>query len=521
MCATVFLALCGMALGYLMGRTIGVRLAASNLIETTDHALADSVAYSKDAHAVLDAMNAASTPFCGKADLEFLSKLFYKSHLLKEIGRVHEGKIQCSTTVGRVQPKGAPWPKPNFIGMDGVKVYTDLPVLRLRYATVTALQKEDSYVVLNPYIFRFRDRTRIHLITTVIDASHMQSSTTAKEDKKPKVPILTRDSDFRIGDVLYSTRCSQLYSTCMTAYLSIPEALQGDQVQISGNVVLGGVAGGLFGFFVALAYRRQRSIEKQLRRAIRQDALTLVYQPILNLVTNKTVGAEALARWTDEDGGVIGPDVFVRAAEEFGFVGELTEWVVRRALRDFRGILLRDPQFHLNLNVTSTDLADDRFLPMLEQCLSKAQVPATSLTIEITEGSTARKQVVIEAIHQLRMRGHSVHIDDFGTGYSSLAYLKDLSVDAIKIDKAFTHAIGTEAVTLGILPQILALANTLHLGVIAEGIETVEQAEYFAGSESPVLGQGWLFGRPVSAQEFQTNLTASEKAKTEVPVPLR
>jgi len=189
---------------------------------------------------------------------------------------------------------------------------------------------------------------------------------------------------------------------------------------------------------------------------------------------------------------------------------------VRRALRDFRGILLQNPEFRLNINVTATDLADDKFLPMLQQCLSQARVPAASLTIEITESSTARKQVVIEAIHQLRMCGHSVHIDDFGTGYSSLAYLKDLSVDAIKIDKAFTHAIGTEAVTLGILPQILALANTLRLGVIAEGIETAEQAEYFAGSENLVLGQGWLFGRPVSPQEFQLNLTASEKAKTEV-----
>ncbi len=109
----------------------------------------------------------------------------------------------------------------------------------------------------------------------------------------------------------------------------------------------------------------------------------------------------------------------------------------------------------------------------------------------------------METIRSLRQRGHRVHIDDFGTGYSSLAYLHDLSVDAIKIDKAFTQAIGTDSVTVGILPQILAMANALSLAVIAEGVETVEQAGYFADAHLGVIGQGWLFGRPMPAEDFQ------------------
>jgi sensor c-di-GMP phosphodiesterase-like protein len=146
---------------------------------------------------------------------------------------------------------------------------------------------------------------------------------------------------------------------------------------------------------------------------------------------------------------------------------------------------------------------------MLEHALNDARVATHSLTIEVTESSTARKQLAKETIRRLRLRGHCVQIDDFGTGYSSLSYLHDLSVDGIKIDKAFTQAIGTKAVIGEILPQILAMAETLDLMVTVEGIETKEQADYFAGLARPVLGQGWLFGHPVPAEVFHRNLAVS------------
>jgi len=218
-----------------------------------------------------------------------------------------------------------------------------------------------------------------------------------------------------------------------------------------------------------------------------------------------------LARWTDEDGYAVSPEIFVRLAEERGFIGELTEWVIRKSLSDFGQYLQRHPEFRINVNVTASDLADENFLPMRDRCLKEALVAAHSLAIEVTEGSTARSEVAIEAIRKLQQGGHSVQIDDFGTGYSSLAYLKDLAVDTIKIDKAFAQSIGTDAVTVAILPQILAIAEALHLQVIVEGIETVEQAAYFAGKDMPLLGQGFLFGRPASAAELEHVLEEQEK----------
>jgi sensor c-di-GMP phosphodiesterase-like protein len=107
--------------------------------------------------------------------------------------------------------------------------------------------------------------------------------------------------------------------------------------------------------------------------------------------------------------------------------------------------------------------------------------------------------------------GHRVYIDDFGTGYSSLSYLHDLSVDGIKIDRAFTMAIGTGSVTVSIIPQILAMAAALNLQVTVEGIETVEQADYFAASELPLLAQGWYFGYPLPAAELHRLLQKQEQ----------
>ena len=148
--------------------------------------------------------------------------------------------------------------------------------------------------------------------------------------------------------------------------------------------------------------------------------------------------------------------------------------------------------------------------PVLSRSGRAAEVSPRNLGVEITESYTARQQVARNTILRLRQRGHYVAIDDFGTGYSSLAYLHDLSVDAIKIDKAFTKAIGTDAVTVSILPQILTMAETLKLRVVVEGIETKPQADYFAASHQDIHGQGWLFGRPVPARVFLQMLDEEE-----------
>jgi sensor c-di-GMP phosphodiesterase-like protein len=260
---------------------------------------------------------------------------------------------------------------------------------------------------------------------------------------------------------------------------------------------------------VTFFFRRNKDLSQQLRRAIYRDKLQLVYQPIVVLSTRQIVGAEALARWTDEDGNSVEPDVFVKLAEENGFVGALTRSVVHRSLHDLAKTLQSRPGFRLSINVSGADLVDPEFLPMLAESLKEAKVKPESVVIEISEKSTSQSEMAMETIRILRRMGHSIHIDDFGTGYSNLDKLLYLFADTIKIDKAFTGVIGTESVAVAILPQILAMAKSLNLEVVVEGVETDRQANYFPTERTQIYGQGWLYGRPVSIEAFQGLLAAN------------
>jgi sensor c-di-GMP phosphodiesterase-like protein len=168
---------------------------------------------------------------------------------------------------------------------------------------------------------------------------------------------------------------------------------------------------------------------------------------------------------------------------------------------------------------------------MLGETVKRARVSPKSVVLEITESSAADSVEAMETIRALRHMGHSVHIDDFGTGYSNLDKLLYLWADTIKIDKAFTRVIGTDSVTAAILPQILGMARSLNLEVVVEGVETEGQANYFSPTERHrIFAQGWLFGRPVPAEEFHAHLaketgkthwaTGSDEVRSGGPVPI-
>ena len=182
-------------------------------------------------------------------------------------------------------------------------------------------------------------------------------------------------------------------------------------------------------------------------------------------------------------------------------------------VEEMGGFLRANPKFHINVNIAAADLADPQFVPMLEKLLRKHDIASKSINLELTERSTADHHLAISAIGKLRERGHEFYIDDFGTGYSSLSYLNELAVDAIKIDRAFTDAIGTGSLTAVIVPQILAMANSLHVKVVVEGVERAEQSAYFADLDQEILAQGWHFGEPLPAQQL-LQFIASKREKT-------
>jgi sensor c-di-GMP phosphodiesterase-like protein len=504
----------GIVGGYLLARAITVKMTELKLEQYATRIMADGEASSAELRTVLAAVSASPHSSCSDAEIGYFRNLIFESEYVKDAGRMREGKIECSAALGR-QANPRAQSEPEFTQQDGTEIYKSLRPYRNSDLTTIALQLGGSYVVFTPLTRMHLEPPPMHFTETVTDAPTQRPGRLLGELPQTSLAALATEGSTRLGDDLYATRCSIRFFNCVTAYTSIPEVLQTNRAKFNGCIALCGLFGAFFGIALSLLYRRNKSVAQQLRRAIARDKLRVVYQPIVHLASRRIVGAEALVRWTNEEGLAVGPDVFVRIAEEQGFVGAITRLVLRHALRDFAATLRNHPDFRLSINVAAADLSDPEFLPVLERSLERAAVPARNLAIEITESSTVSREVAIEAIGRLRRSGHSVHIDDFGTGYSSLSYLHDLSVDAIKIDRAFTQAIGTESVIVAILPQILAMAEALNLGVIVEGVETELQAGYFATYDQPILSQGWLFGRPVPAIDL-LGLLAADRRKMAV-----
>ena len=515
--ATIVAVVCGTLCGYLLARTITVTVTKARLEQYAARLVADGDSSSAELRTMLAAASASKPKQgpCSNADIEYFRALIFESEFLKDVGRMGNKKIDCSAALGRPE-KVIAASAPDWVQQDGTKVYRNLSQYKNSSLDVITLQQGEFFVVFTLYPRLHLEPAPMHYFETVTDSPTQQTGVLLSDQFPTPLPIFLVEDQGRVGGNLYATRCSIRYFNCVTAYASIPDVIAVNRTKFYGCIALGALFGAILGVIFSFLYGRNKSLEQQLRRAIRNDGLRVAYQPIVDLTTRRIVGAEALVRWNDEEGVAVGPDVFVKIAEQRGFAGEITRIVARHVLRDFGETMRTHSGFRISINVAAADLSDPEFLPFLDRSLYKTGISPESLTIEITEGSTATHEVAIETIHSLRRRGHRVHIDDVGTGYSSLSYLHELSVDAIKIDRSFTQAIGTESVVVAILPQILAMAKALDLNVIVEGIETDLQAEYFTGGDQPVFAQGWLFGRPVPASEFLKKMREIEKTEPDL-----
>jgi len=263
--------------------------------------------------------------------------------------------------------------------------------------------------------------------------------------------------------------------------------------------------------YLVLRYSRHRlSLTTQLRAALAEGRIEAYFQPIVELSSNRCVGAEVLARWVREDGEMVRPDLFIPIAEEAGLVPEITLAMLAATLRDLQTLLNEHPRLCINVNLAPEDLASDKFMQTLTHKLQQHAVAAASVKLEISERTMVNTEQSRELVREFRRRGHGVAVDDFGTGYSSLSYLASFELDTLKIDKAFVDAIGTEAVTNHVVGHVIDMARSLELDIVAEGIETEEQAGWLlAGGVE--YGQGFLFSRPIPAREFRAFFHAHDK----------
>ena len=250
--------------------------------------------------------------------------------------------------------------------------------------------------------------------------------------------------------------------------------------------------------------QRRIGIAAALRRAITADSgeITVHFQPIVDLAEGRLVGMEALARWCHPEMGPISPGDFIPVAEETGLITPLARLVLRRALEpvaEWRSLPGAERLF-VAVNMSALDLAEPALARDVAEVLIEHGLPGEALHLELTESAVmADPDQALDMLDALKELGPSIAIDDFGTGYSSLAYLHRLPVDTIKIDREFVNALDDESTAL--VEAIVALAGALGLPVVAEGVETIEQADILARLGVP-LAQGFLFSRPVPRAEI-------------------
>lgn len=237
------------------------------------------------------------------------------------------------------------------------------------------------------------------------------------------------------------------------------------------------------------------SREVEIRTAFADDQFLLHWQPKVNVATREIVGAEALVRWRHPEMGIVSPDEFLRTAERAGLTSELSDWIVRTAVSEAKGLVAAHPNFSLAINLPATEFERLDIVEMITAALAEVELDPRHIILELTESVLAAKSVITQ-LHALRDAGLRVAIDDFGTGYSSLAYVQQLPVQIVKIDRAFLTGLKSDGSGAPVLAAAIAMAQALGLSTIVEGVEEDPQVE---GLET--LGadwaQGYLFSEPV------------------------
>ncbi len=252
-------------------------------------------------------------------------------------------------------------------------------------------------------------------------------------------------------------------------------------------------------------------LEHELRKAIDSDELVLHYQPQLNLTTGELTGAEALVRWEHPMKGLVPPDVFIPLAEESGLINQLTDWVLEHAALQLKQWLDQHHQLTLAINLSVKDLMQQDLFSKLTELVERIGLPGELLELEITESTLMdHPELMITELNKIKQMGVTIAVDDFGSGYSSLNYLKRLPVDVLKIDRSFVKDIESDPSDSAIVSGIIALAKSLHMSTVAEGVETDGQRAILQQLGCDHF-QGYLVSKPLTPELFTEQFLSREK----------
>jgi len=277
-----------------------------------------------------------------------------------------------------------------------------------------------------------------------------------------------------------------------------------DWVRIA--IILGaiGVGTSIFLIFLLLGMLKRRlSLQGELERSLQKNEFEINYQPVIDLKTGDCVGAEALISWIQPGGKVVRPDLFIPLAEDTGLIEPMTEWLMKQIRLEIEGLLRDNRDLHIAINLSPCHFESEKILSTSSRIFGSSAIQPDQLVYEITERGLIEEnnKTARTVMEKLRSRSSRIALDDFGTGYSSLGYISSFPLDYLKIDKSFVSAIGTDALMSGLVDSIIDMAKRLELRIIAEGVETQEQASYLEERGVDYV-QGWHYSKAIPARSF-------------------
>lgn len=453
------------------------------------------VSYQESLAALKSAEATALAP-CSADHIRRMQTLVMTTPSADQMGYFEGGKLRC-TSWGMFQ-SDVDQPTPDHVTSDGVGIAVNVRPEASGGRQVLSILYGSYDVLVDPRRF----------VDVIVDADVRLALAS------PDGRLLTQQSgmdpallrkllrDPREGldhDTLYATARSEEWLAIATTPRTALAATFRQQAWLFVPLGLLLAAAGA-GLVVWLSQRRL-SLRGELATAIRRRELYLHYQPIIELDTGICVGAEALVRWQRPDGTQVRPDLFIPLAEEAGMIADITDLVIENVVADMRELLAEDRSAHIAINLAAEDISSGRALKVIAERMAGSGILPQQIWLEATERGFLDIDRARTMLAAARRAGHSIAIDDFGVGYSSLQYLQQLPLDALKIDKSFVDAIGTESATSPVTPHIIGMAQELGLWVVAEGVETEAQLAYLHGQKVQ-FGQGWLFSRPLPRDEF-------------------
>ncbi|SMF69910.1 sensor c-di-GMP phosphodiesterase, contains CSS-motif sensor and EAL domain [Xaviernesmea oryzae] len=477
--------------------TIAVEKQQDNLERVAEQTIMRAGRTFEDAKLALDSLAYPRLAPCSPQHIARMRVIAFNTPSVAEVGYIENGRLKCTSWgVEEGEVDKAPI---DYVTPDGLEVTTHVqpaasmgnPVMALHYGGYSVLMDPARFVdILVEDDISLALANQDGLLISKLNSPDPALVETLSSGEPRKG--MTSSSFYAVA------RDRGLIAIAMEPRANLAAKLREEQFLL---LPVGAFIAIFIVGIVAWLSRKRLSPLGELSIAVRKREFIVHYQPIVELKTGTCIGAEALVRWQRPDGSLVRPDLFIPLAEESGLILPITDQVIEAIIAELGALLRMDRSLHVAVNLSAADVTSGRALDVLEDRLAGTEIESRQIWLEATERGFIDIDAARATLARARERGHAVAIDDFGTGYSSLQYLQGLPMDALKIDKSFIDTIGRNSATSSVTSHIIEMAKTLDLHIVAEGVETEEQADYLKARDVN-FGQGWLFSKPLPAPDF-------------------